>query len=56
MPKCPNCGAEVSSPKKKWMLAGRPDKAGKKTQLEIGLFQCPKCHKQFRVVLSKKKI
>ena len=56
MAKCPKCGTEVSSPKKKWTMAGRPDKAGKKMQLEIGLFDCPKCHKPFRVVLSKRKI
>ena len=49
-------GSEVGSPKKKWKMAGRPDKMGKKTQLEIGLFDCPKCHKPFRVVLNKKKI
>jgi uncharacterized protein (UPF0212 family) len=56
MAKCPKCGSEVGSPKKKWKMAGRPDKMGKKTQLEIGLFDCPKCHKPFRVVLNKKKI
>lgn len=56
MAKCPKCGTMVSSPKKKWTMAGRPDKAGKRTQLEIGLFDCPKCKKPFREVLSKKKI
>ena len=57
MAKCPKCGTEVNSPKQKWtMTPGRPDKTGKKTQLEIGLFECPKDKKPFRVVLSKKKI
>lgn len=56
MAKCPKCGAEAVSPKKKWTMAGRADKAGKKTQLEIGLFDCAKCKKSYRVVLSKKKI
>jgi uncharacterized protein (UPF0212 family) len=56
MAKCPTCGTDVGSPRKKWMLAGRPDKTGKKMELEIGLFDCSKCHKSFRVVLSKKKI
>ncbi len=56
MAKCPKCGTVVVSPKKKWTMAGRPDKAGKRTQLEIGLFDCPKCKKPFREVLSKKKI
>ncbi len=56
MAKCPKCGTEVSKPKKSWKMAGRPDKAGKRMQLEIGLFECPKCHAIFREVLSKKKI
>jgi len=56
MAKCPKCGTAVSTPKKKWTMAGRPDKSGKRIQLEIGLFDCPKCHKAFREVLSKKKI
>ncbi len=55
MGKCPKCGSVVNSPKKKWTMAGRPDKAGKRIQLEIGLFDCPKGH-TFREVLSKKKI
>jgi uncharacterized protein (UPF0212 family) len=25
-------------------------------ELEIGLYECPKCHKQFREVLGKRKI
>ena len=55
MPKCPKCGTEVSKPKKTWKMAGRPDKSGKRMQLEIGLYDCPKGH-VFREVLSKKKI
>jgi Zn finger protein HypA/HybF involved in hydrogenase expression len=56
MAKCPKCGAEVAKPKKTWKMAGRPDKQGKRMQLEIGLYECPKCHATFREVLSKKKI
>jgi hypothetical protein len=48
------CGTGVSPPGKKWTMAGRPSKAGKRTQLEIGLFGCQKCKKPFREVLSKK--
>jgi len=55
MPKCPKCGAEGKF-RKKWQMAGRPDSHGKKMQLEIGLYDCPKCNKAFRVVLGKKKI
>jgi len=56
MAKCPKCGTEVSKPRKTWKMAGRPDKSGKRLQLEIGLFDCPKCHGPFRATLSKKKI
>jgi len=53
--KCPKCGSEGSL-RKKWKMAGRPDKMGKKMELEIGLFDCKRCHKAFRVVLNKRKI
>ncbi len=53
MAKCPKCGTEVAKPKKTWKMAGRPDKAGKRMQLEIGLYECPKCGNVFREVLSK---
>jgi hypothetical protein len=57
MAKCPKCGTEVAKPKKTWKMAGRPDKTGKRMQLEIGLYECsPKCGHVFREVLSKKKI
>jgi len=52
--KCPKCGVEVAA-KKTWKMAGRPDKKGKRLQLHIGLFECPK-HGVFRAVLAKRKI
>jgi hypothetical protein len=55
MAKCPKCSAEVAKPKKTWKMAGRPDKDGKRMQLEIGLYECPSKH-TFREVLSKTKI
>jgi hypothetical protein len=54
MAKCPDCGKDVTSPKKTWKMAGKPDKSGKRTELTIGLFDC--CGKTFRQVLEKKKI
>lgn len=53
--KCPKCGTEVANPRKKWKMAGRPDRTGKKTELTIGLYDCPK-HGAFRKVLEKRKI
>jgi hypothetical protein len=52
--KCPKCGMEVSTPKKSWKMAGRPDKNGKRNELTIGLFE--HCGKSFRSVLGKRKI
>ncbi len=56
MAKCPKCGMNVAKPRKTWKMAGRPDRHGMKTELKIGLFDCPKCKKSFRKVLEKKKI
>ena len=49
-------GVEVANPRKSWKMAGHPDKAGKRTELTIGLFDCPSCSKSFKVVLNKQKI
>jgi hypothetical protein len=54
MAKCPVCGKEVSTPKKSWKMAGKPDKSGKRTELTIGLFE--HCGKSFRSTLAKRKI
>jgi len=53
--KCPKCEIEIAEPKKTWKMVGRPDKEGKRLQLHIGLFECPK-HGNFRIVLNKQKI
>ncbi len=53
---CPECNSEVAQPRKTWKMAGRPDKAGKRTELTIGLFDCPTCGKTFRTALEKRKI
>ena len=55
MAKCPKCGNEVAKSKKNWKMAGRPDKAGKRMQLEIGLYECTNGHTCCEV-LSKQKI
>jgi len=56
MGNCPKCGAAAPAPKKTWKMAGRPDKQGKRMQLEIGLYKCASCGASFREVLSKQKI
>jgi predicted RNA-binding Zn-ribbon protein involved in translation (DUF1610 family) len=55
MAKCPKCGMEVAKERKSWKMAGRPDKQGKRLELTIGLFDCPKCG-AFRKALAKRKI
>ena len=52
--KCPKCN-KLFEPTKTWKMAGRPDKKGKRMQLHIGLYKCPK-HGSFRKVLDKRKI
>lgn len=42
--KCKECGTVVSTPIKTYILDGGPI---------MGLFNCPKCHKPFRVVLAR---
>jgi hypothetical protein len=53
--RCPKCETEIAEPKKTWVMTRRPDKDGKRMQLHIGLFECPK-HGTFRTVLNKQKI
>jgi hypothetical protein len=52
--KCPKCKI-TREPTKTWKMTGRPDKRGKRFQLQIGLFKCPK-HGTFRKVLDKRKV
>ncbi|UCH32849.1 MAG: hypothetical protein JSV05_04230 [Candidatus Bathyarchaeota archaeon] len=53
--KCPKCKTEITSPRKTWKMVGRQDKMGKRLELQIGLYDCPK-HGAFRSVLGKRKI
>lgn len=54
MAECPKC-KQIFKPKKTWKMAGRPDKKGKRFQLHIGFYICPK-DGTFRKVLGKRKI
>jgi len=52
---CPRCGIETI-PVKTWKMAGKPSKTGKRLQLTIGYYKCPKCNKAFRGVIAKEEI
>jgi|GEM_PF-1033859 len=52
---CPKCKNIVVA-SKTWTMTTRPSSTGKRTQMEIGLFDCPKCGKTFRRMLSKKDV
>ena len=55
--RCPECGAEVGKPYRTWQLtAPFPDKKMRITITIMGMFQCPKCGKRFRAVVSKVKV
>lgn len=53
---CPKCGCEIAEPKKSWKMACKPDKAGIKTELTIGLYYCGKCKTSFKKALNKKRV
>ena len=54
---CPSCGTEVEKPYKTWhLMAPFPDKQMRITVTVMGMFECPKCGKKFRGVVSKAKL
>lgn len=55
MAKCPRCSTEVFNLVKSWSMTGKPSKTGESLKLTIGLYECPECHKKFRVALGKEK-
>lgn len=52
---CPKCKNIVAA-SKTWTMTTRPSSTGKRTEMKIGLFDCAKCGKTFRRVLSKKDV
>lgn len=56
MAECPKCETEVANPVKTWSMVGRPSRTGERFKLTIGLYECPRCERKFRVVLGKEKI
>jgi len=53
---CPKCGTEVVNPVKTWSMVGKPSKTGERFKLTIGLYECPRCERRFRVALGKERI
>jgi len=54
---CPECGTPVKEPYKTWeLVAPFPDKKMRITVTIFGMFECPKCGKKFRAVVSKAKL
>ena len=45
MAKCPRCGFDIAVARKSWTMAGRPDKTGRRLQMELGIFDCHNCKK-----------
>jgi len=37
-------------------MVGRPSKTGERFKLTIGLYECPRCERKFRVVVGKERI
>ena len=55
--RCPECGEIAGEPKKTWhLVAPFPDKKGRITVTVMGAFECKKCGKKYRSVVSKVKI
>jgi len=53
---CPECGTEVPDSLKTWSMVGRPSGKGERFKLTIGLYECPRCERKFRVVVGKERI
>ena len=54
---CPKCGTPVKRPYKTWeLVAPFPDKKMRITVTVFGMYECPKCSKKFRAVVSKAKL
>ena len=37
-------------------MVGRPSKTGERFKLTIGLYECPRCERKFRVVVGKERV
>ena len=54
---CPECGTPAKDPYKTWeLIAPFPDSKMRITVTVFGMFECPKCGKKFKGVVSKAKL
>ncbi len=54
---CPECETRAKEPYKTWeLIAPFPDKKMRITVTILGMYECPKCCKKFRGVVSKTKL
>jgi len=53
---CPKCGTEVVNLVKTWSMIGKPSKTSERFKLTIGLYECLRCERRFRVALGKERI
>jgi len=54
---CPECGTSTEDPYKTWeLIAPFPDKKMRITVTIFGMYECSKCGKKFKGIVSKAKL
>jgi len=54
---CPECGTSAKDPYKTWeLVAPFPDKKMRITLTVFGMYECSKCGKKFKGIVSKAKL
>jgi len=54
---CPDCRAPAKDPYKTWeLVAPFPDRKMRITVTVFGMYECPKCSKKFKGIVSKAKL
>jgi uncharacterized protein with PIN domain len=54
---CPECGTTAKDPYKTWeLIAPFPDKKMRIALTIFGMYECPKCGRKFKGIVSKAKL